>query len=385
MTKKKTMADVWKELQTKHGDEGLHIANQDLAEDCEVISTGSIALDDALGVWGVPRGTVIHLAGAESSGKTMLSLSIIKEWQKQNPDNWALFVDAEFSFDQAWAQSLGVDLDRLMLYKENRADMIFDRLVGVPGKPNKNTGEIKKVKPGILDIEIETGGTGLGVIVLDSIANIMPHMEQYASVGKPDMALLARFLSPALRRLTPMLSKTGVTFVGINHLKQDLSVTYGNAETSPGGKSLKHASAQMINFAMINKKELCIMDGNERIGHHVRAKIQKNKKSAPYKVAEFAIEYEKGIANRHVELRDLGARYGIIERPNNRTWILKGETYSSKDAMSEALKDEELANYVLEESKKAKKNMINIGSKIKDDEEQVDDFAVDDEEQIDDE
>lgn len=361
------MKDIWKMMEKQHGSEGLFAGDGEMTVYTDVISTGSPRLDDALGIWGLPKGHLIQFAGAESSGKTLMSLMAIAEWQKMNEENWAMFIDAEFSFDQQWAAQLGVDLSRLYVLRENKATAIFDRLLGIPTKRDKNTGEIKKSKPGILDLELETGGTGLGIIVLDSLANISPPAELESKSGKDNMALLARFLPPELRKLTPLLSQTGVLFIVINQIRTQPGVMYGNPETSPGGRAIKHAEAVAINFGMINKKDSYILDENkDQIGHKIRAKIVKNKKAPPFRTGEFSIIYTKGIVNKNEEIRDIGARYGIIERPNNKTWVLDGEKYNGKDAIAEALKNMELAQNVLDRAKEAKKSGI-FGGKIEED------------------
>lgn len=359
---KKTMVDIWKEMEKQHGDEGLYSGDGSMTTYSESISTGSWALDDALGIWGIPKGHIVQFAGFESSGKTLLALTTIAQWQKKNPDNWAFFVDAEFSFDQRWAKSLGVDLSRIYVYRENRADKVFERLIGVPGKPNKNTGEIKKAKNGILDSEIEMGGTGLGVIVIDSIAALIPPMEQSSKPGKANIALMARFLPPELRKLTPLLTETGVSCIAINHLRFKPDVMYGDPTDSPGGTALKHACSQMINLGTINSKDSRIEESGERVGHSIRAHIQKNKKAPPFRVAQFCIKYTEGVINRNDEIRDIGARYGVIERLNNTTWSLDGVKYKGKDAISEALMDEDLQNSVLERAIDAKSKMLTISA-----------------------
>ncbi|KKN37885.1 hypothetical protein LCGC14_0758940 [marine sediment metagenome] len=358
MSKKKSMAYICKEMEKQHGEEGLFAGNSDMTTYSDAISTGSYALDDALGIWGMPKGHIVQFAGFEQSGKTLMSLAAIAKWQKQNPDNWAMFIDAEFSFHRGWAESIGVDTERLYVYRENKAAMIFDRLVGVPGKPNKNTGEIKKVRPGILDIELETGGTGLGIIVLDSVPAMIVPMEEASKAGKANMALMARFLPPELRKLTPLLTQTGILFIAINQLRFTPGVTYGDPTSAPGGQALKHACSQMINFGMINSKESRIEEDGEQVGHHIRAKVGKNKKAPPFRVAEFGIKYLEGVIDRNIEVRDIGARYGIIDRPSTKTWILDGVKYNGKDAMATALLDEELQLSVLERAKEAKRNCV---------------------------
>jgi recombination protein RecA len=332
----------------------------------DVISTGSHALDDALGIWGVPRGHIVQYAGFESSGKTLLSLLTIAEYQRKNPNGWAFFIDAEFAFDQVWAKSLGVDLDRLKVYRENRAVNIFERLVGEPKKilPGRTQPEGQK-KKGLLDFEMEMGGTGLGLIVLDSVAASQPPIEEGTPMGKQNIAAMARFLPAALRALTPKLSDTGVTFIAINQLRYKPEVLYGDPTESPGGTALKFACAQMVNLGIVNKKEAKIYNGETQIGHTIRAKIQKNKKAPPFRVAEFMIEYNKGIVNKNLETRDLGAKYGVIERPNNRTWVLDGVKYNSKDEIAEALNNKELQNKVMEKVKEAKAYMIENNVQLK--------------------
>lgn len=359
MSKKKSMSDVMKEIEKQHGDEGLYSGDSDMTTYSDSLSTGSYALDDALGIWGLPKGHIVQFAGFEQSGKTLMALSTIAHYQKQDPENWAMFIDAEFTYQKEWAEQLGVDTSRLYVYRENKAALIFDRLVGVPGKPNPRTGEIKKVKLGILDIELETGGTGLGIIVLDSVPSMMVPMEESSRAGKANMALMARFLPPELRKLTPLLTATGVLFIAINQLRFTPGVVYGDPTSAPGGQALKHACAQMINFGMIKSKDSRIEDEEkEQTGHHIRAKVQKNKKAPPFRTAVFAVKYIKGVVDKNVEVRDIGARYGIINRPSTKTWELNGVKYNGKDAMAAALEDEELQLSVLEKAKEAKANRI---------------------------
>jgi recombination protein RecA len=358
---KKSMADLWKEMERVHGEEGLYSGNSSMVTHTEVIPTGSYLLDDAVGIGGWPRGHLIHFAGAESSGKTLMSLVAIAEYQKMNPDGWAFFIDAEFSFDAGWAKSLGVDLDRIKVYRENKAVQIWERLVGQPKKivSGKIQPDGKAIK-GLLDLEKECGGTGLGIIVLDSVAAIIPPIEEGSAVGKQNISPLSRFLPDGLRRLTPALADTGVTFIAINQVRVKPDVMYGNPETSPGGAALKHAACIMANFGVINNAESKIEVGEVRVGHHLRCKIQKNKVAPPFRVAEFAIEYTKGVINKNIEARDLGARYGIISRPNNRLWLLDGTQYNGKDDIANALTDSTLQMDVVKRAMEAKKSFTGI-------------------------
>jgi len=352
------MADIWKEITKQHGDEGLFHGNDDMTTFTDVVSSGSYMLDDALGIWGLPSGRIIQFAGQESSGKTYMSLISIAEYQKANPDGWALFIDAEFTFDSSWAAKLGVDLDRLVVYRENSGIKIFERILGQPSKTNPD----KKTKLGILDMESENP-SGLGIIVLDSLAAMQPPAEELSEVGKANMALMARFLPPEIRKLTPMLSKTGVIFIVINQVRLSPGILYGNPETTPGGKTFKHHCSMMLNFSRIAAKDSVIEENKERVGHHVRVRVDKNKLGPPYRTAEVAILYNSGITEHNIELRDLGAKYGIIERPNKKTWVLDGEKYNGKDAIAEALLDVNLQKLLLERIKLAKleaKHTINF-------------------------
>lgn len=361
---KRSMDDIWKEMTKTHGEEGLYDGGGSMIACAEATPTGSYLLNDAVGIGGWPKGHLVHFAGAESSGKTLMSLIAIAEYQKSNPGGWAFFIDAEFSFDAAWAKSLGVDLDRIKVYRENKGVQIWERLVGRPKKIA--TGKVQpdgKAVKGILDLEKEYR-SGLGIIVLDSIAAIIPPIEEGAEIGKSNISPLARFLPDALRRLTPALAETGVTFIAINQLRVSPNVLYGNPETSSGGRALRHASSVMVNFGVINGAESKIERGGVRVGHHIKCNIQKNKVGVPYKVAEVAIEYTKGVVNKSIEARDLGAKYGIISRPNNKTWVLDGVQYSGKDDIARALEDETLQSDVVKRAMEAKKNFVDTATEV---------------------
>lgn len=350
MSERKSMSDIFKQIEKQHGSADLFVGNTESVIEDDVLSTGSYALDDALGIGGFPRAGIIHLAGAQSSGKTMLALSTIAQWQKKDPSHWAVFIDAEYTFDPKWATSLGCDVDRIMVYRENRGAQVFEFLVGQPDP--KKTGQ--KKKKGLLDLEIENGGTGLGIIALDSIACLQPPLEEASEVGKANMALLARFLPPELRRLTPLLAQTKISLIAINQIRDTMAM-YGDPTSSPGGRALAHANMVMVNFGRITGQDSKIEVNGEQIGHHVRARVEKNKRSAPFKVAEFAIEYTKGVVNHENELRILGCKYGIISKPNNKTYIYNGVSYNGKGAMSLALQSPDIQHEIWEKIKEAKK------------------------------
>lgn len=314
------MEKIWADVNKTFGSDGLFEADGGLVEKAPPETSGSPALDEALGIWGYPKGRLVQIAGHESSGKTLLSLMAVREWQRKNPKNWALFIDAEYTFDPDWAERLGVDLSRLRILKTNDGVEIFERLCGKPSdKPGK-----PKVKRGFLDLVIEQGGadeSGLGVVVLDSLAAILPPAEVVSEVGKANVAALSRFLTPEIRRLVPLVANSQVVFLGINHLKVAIG-QYGDPQTSPGGKAWFYHCSLMLNVAQINREECRIYDdAKERIGHRIRAKISKNKTAPSYREAEMDIAYLRGFVNRSAEIKDLAVKYGVVQRPNNQTYV----------------------------------------------------------------
>lgn len=333
----RTIEDAMKDMKKVYGeDNNIWKAEDEILVRTKGISTGSYVLDEKISkvIWGIPLGRVVQFAGPPSSGKTLLSLSTIAQLHKHNPNAWALFIDAEFTFDKTWAEKLGVDVSRLLVLPENNGRIIFERLTGVPGKKVGDT----KLKPGLLDLEVNEP-SGLGIVVIDSIAAVVPTVEEVAVVGKQNMAPLARFLPAELRRVTPLLSKTGITLVGINQIRIDPGVMYGNPERTSGGSAFHHAQSLCVNFAQILKKESLIFsekNSEEPIGHRIRAKITKSK-IAPGRDrnVEFDILYEKGVVNHHKEAVELGIGYGLIERPNNKTYIYNNEKFNGRAAVEE--------------------------------------------------
>lgn len=323
---KSTMDKIWGEVCKTFGSDGLFEADGQFISSAKPESSGSPALDDVLGIWGYPKGRVVQLAGQESSGKTLMSLMAIREWQKKAPHNEAIFIDAEFTFDPTWAKQLGVDLSRLRVIKKNSGAEIFTLL---NGSPPKEIGK-NKTKLGILDWVIKEGGadkTGLGLIVLDSLAAIQPPQEITSEAGKQNVAPEARFLPPELRKMTPLLAASEVIFIVINQVRLNIGQMYGDPYSTPGGKAFKHDLSIMVNFAKINSKDTLIMDKNEVvIGHRIKARIDKNKVAPPNRWCEFDIEYTRGLVNRHKEICDIAIQYGVIERPNQTTYLYKGET-----------------------------------------------------------
>lgn len=330
-----------------------------------ICSSGSHAIDDILGCWGLLGGRIIQYAGKESSGKTLMSLMAIREWQRLDPKNWALFIDAEFALDEEWAHTMGVDVSpgRWKKWKTNDGAKIFERLCGVPHKDAaKDPKKLKtKAKPGLLDLVKERGGakgSGLGLIVLDSIASIQPPLEQAARVGKSNMALQARFLPPVLRSLSPMLSETGVTLIAINQVRTNPGQMFGDPTTTPGGAAWKHWCSVMLHFIPSMGKDGKILDGDEQIGHMVYARVDKNRGGPPFRKCEFNIQYYKGLVDKNVELAKLAIRYGVVVKPNNRTYVYGEDKWNSKEQFHTALLNQALATTLLEDIKQAKANGV---------------------------
>lgn len=331
---KSKAALMFDKMEKLYGDDGLGKVME-----IATISTGSYALDDAIGPWGMPRGRIIQYAGKESSGKTFMSLMAIKHWQSLSPNNWAFFIDAECGFNIGWAKILGVDVspDRLRLLRSNNGAEIFEKLCGVPHKePGK-----PKSKLGLLDMVKESGGSdesGLGIIVLDSIAAMAPPLEMASHSGKSNMALLARFLPPELRKITPLLSETGVTFIAINQVRTDPGKMYGDPTSTPGGAAWKHYCSVMVHFLMSESKDRQIFnESGEQVGHTLKARIDKNRVGPPKRICELDVKYVEGVANKHIEIATLATKYGVVKRPNNRTYLYNEEKIVGKDTYYEAV------------------------------------------------
>jgi recombination protein RecA len=345
MAKKMTASEAEREISKFFGEDTIFF-DGNISTKYDAISTGSPALDESIGIGGIPMGRITQFAGKESSGKTMLALSCIKQYLDKNPNNTALFIDAEYTYDPAWAAKQGVDTDRVMVIKTNEAKAIFEGLIGKV-KVNSVTKKVTKSMRGILDHVIE--GTDprfkdLGIIVLDSIAVLNTPLEISADIGKANMAPIPRFLSTELKKLTPVVAQANVAFVGINQVRVNLGQMFGDPTTSPGGKALKHACSLMLNMAPILSADSVIKNSSgEKIGHVVRAKIQKNKVGAPFRQAEYKVEYEKGIVEQSEEIFDLAVKYGLIDRPNNQSYMVYGEKIRGRDAALASFSKDKMA------------------------------------------
>ena len=257
----------------------------------DVISTGALSIDYALGIGGVPRGRVIEIFGPESSGKTTLALQVIAEAQKTG--GLAAFVDAEHALDAAYAKKLGVDIDNLLVSQPDNGEQALE----------------------IVEVLIRSGS--VDVVVVDSVAALVPKAEIEGDMGEAQMGLQARLMSQALRKLTGAVSKSKTSLIFINQLREKIGVMFGNPETTTGGRALKFYSSVRIDIRRIG----AIKDGEDVVGNRTRIKIVKNKMAPPFREAEFDIMYGQGVS-REGDLIDIAVEHKIIEKSG--AWFAYG-------------------------------------------------------------
>ena len=319
--KKKALALVLEKMDKTYGKGTVMKMGDSAVEEVEVIPSGSLGLDIALGVGGYPKGRVIEIYGPESSGKTTLTMHAIAESQKQG--GIAAFIDAEHAFDAVYAKKLGIDVENLIISQPDNGEQALE----------------------IADNLIRSGA--IDIVVIDSVAALTPKAEIEGEMGDSKMGLHARLMSQALRKLTATISRTKCTVIFINQLREKIGVMFGNPETTTGGNALKFYASVRID---IRRSGSPIKVGEDAVGNRVKVKIVKNKVAPPFKNTEFDIMYGEGIS-KVGEILDLGVEFDIVKKSGS--WFSYGDTKlgQGRDAVKELLKDnpellEELAEKI---------------------------------------
>ncbi len=320
------IADTLREIKTKFGEDSIMMLGDKPHVDVNAISTGSIGLDAALGVGGIPRGRIIEIFGPESSGKTTLSLHVVAEAQKTG--GICAFIDAEHSMDPEYAQRLGVRIDQLLISQPDNGEQALEIVESL-------------VRSGKMD-----------VIVIDSVAALTPKDEIEGDMGAHHVGKQARLMSQALRKLTAIVAKSKTVVIFINQIRMQIGVMFGNPETTPGGKALKFYTSVRIDIRRIAQ----IKKGEEIMGGRIRVKVVKNKVAAPFKQTEFDLMYNEGIS-REGEIIALGEKMRIIEK--------SGTSYSYGDV--KLGRGYDATRQFLKEDKKISEEILKqIRAKLKD-------------------
>lgn len=290
--KKKALETCIAQIEKNYGKGAIMRLGDDIPVNVEALSTGSLSLDLALGIGGVPKGRIVEIYGPEASGKTTLALHVVASAQKAGGE--AAYIDVEHALEPAYARALGVDIDSLLISQPDTGEQALDIA------------------------ESLVRSSAVDVVVVDSVAALIPRIELEGEMGDSVVGALARLMSQAMRRLAGAISKNGCTVIFINQLRQKIGVMYGNPETTPGGLALKYYASVRIDVRRIET----LKSGNEMIGNRTRAKVIKNKCAPPFKEAEFDIIYGEGIS-KVGEIVDLGVKLEIIDKAG--AWFTIGD------------------------------------------------------------
>ncbi|MBQ6317350.1 MAG: recombinase RecA [Oscillospiraceae bacterium] len=305
--KKKALETAIAKIERDYGKGTIMRLGDDIPVNVEALSTGSLSLDLALGIGGVPKGRIVEIYGPEASGKTTLALHVVASAQKAGGE--AAYIDVEHALEPAYARALGVDIDSLLISQPDTGEQALDITESL-------------VRSGAVD-----------VVVVDSVAALIPRTELEGEIGDSVVGVLARLMSQAMRRLAGAISKNNCTVIFINQLRQKIGVMYGNPETTPGGLALKYYASVRIDVRRVESLKV----GGEVIGNHTRAKVVKNKVAPPFKEAEFDIMYGEGIS-RVGEIIDLGVKLDIIDKGG--AWFtIRDQRLQGRDAAKKYLQD----------------------------------------------